>query len=111
MKSILLTKGPVTSFEGIRKNMIKMEEYTETAKNLANLGLGFYKVVNSVGLFIKKTPDEFQSIMDLRPDEFLCNLETYRKRYHMAMPKYYIRSKDTKSKMVSLGLITEEQMQ
>ena len=111
MKKILLTKGPVTSHESVRKLGIKLEEYTETATKLANLGLGFFQVVNSVGLFIKKTPDEFQSIMDERPDEFLCNLETYREHYHMAMPQYYIRNKDTKSKLVALGLITEEQIQ
>ena len=115
MKSILLSKGPITTQQILRSNFHKLrrvtkEEFVKASRKLEGFSLGSYvQVANSSrpsSVFVKKPPEQVANILQKMPE--LCALTDYSERFAMrvraAVP---LR---TRAQLVTLGLVSGKQM-
>ena len=116
MKSILLSKGPITTQQILRDDFHKLrrvtkEEFIKASRKLEGFSLGsFVQVANSSSrpssVFVKKRPEQVANILQKMPE--LCALTDYSERFAMrvrtAVP---LR---TRAQLVTLGLVSAKQL-
>ena len=116
MKSILLSKGPITTQQILRSNFRKLrhvtkDEFVEASRKLEGFSLGsFVQVANPtprpIGVFVKKPPEQVVHILQIMPG--LCTLEEYSERFAMRVPT--LISLRMRTQLVTLGLVSEKQL-
>ena len=118
-RSMLLTKGPITTLEALKNGIglrgVTQEQFARVIHSLQIANLGQVCQVAAIVqgrlgiLFVKRPPcNEVREI--LRKDLNLCiKPEEYERRYSLPIPKYYI-SQSSLLKLVELGLLTREQI-
>ena len=117
MRSILLSKGPITTQHTLRNNFKKLrhitkEEFTSAAKKLEQFNLGSLvkvavpKASRASDIFIKKSADQVGGILSMMPG--LCTLQEYSERFAMRVPP--VISLRLRAQLVNLGFVSEKQL-
>ena len=117
MKSILLSKGPISTQRILKNNFHKLrhvtkKEFVEASRKLEGFGLGsLVKVGITKGkkardVFVKKKPEQVVSILQMMPE--LCTLKDYSEKFAMRVPT--VISLRMRAQLVTLGLVSEKQL-
>ena len=111
--AVLLTPGPVANHLTTRgmssafKVAITKAKFMTAANQLEANGLGSLVLLDSISssahVFVKKTPDEFATVLQLPENSGLVSLEEFTARYHLPTPSYV--NKKMQDACVRLGLV------
>ena len=118
MRSILLSKGPITTQNTLRNNFTKLrhitkEEFVEAGKKLEGFSLGsFVKIMIPKSkrfslVFIKNSPQQVEGTIRMMAPG-LCTLQEYSERFAMRIPP--VISLRMRAELVNLGYVTEKQL-
>ena len=109
MSGILMTPGPVSTFQGVFRGKwsmrhLKRHQYEEAVVELLRLQLGTQVVKTDQGseVFIKKSPSEAEDVLLMHTD--LGTLEQYETRYKAKLP--YCISRGLKRYLTENGLVS-----
>lgn len=108
MAAILQTTGPVTLHRVLARNwkflnMLTVKQYLTAASSLEGLGLGSLTMQKGSHVFLKKSPEESQAILEVNPD--LCNPEYYKVRFFQPVSKYV--PQDMQDSLVQYSLVPQ----
>ena len=115
MKSILLSKGPITTQQILRNNFRKLrhvtkDEFVEASRKLEGFNIGsLVEIANyrrSSSVFVKKSPEQVANIIQTMPR--LCTVKEYSERFAMRVST--LIALRTRAQLVTLGLVSEKQL-
>ena len=117
MAALLQTAGPVSTHAMLTSNwrflnLLNSKQFQSAANDLQTMGLGLLVAIQNSGtrashVFVKKPPSQVQGILQQQP-QLRTDPDYYASRY--AMPASKKVKLNVRAKLVSMGLLAENQL-